>query len=74
MNYIGQLKNDIQLETLYATISGVFPYVKLFATNPMIELQQNIFFVASRRVLKNNNSIHISSFPPNENLCLNINY
>ncbi|MGF6950586.1 spermidine synthase [Neobacillus sp. B4I6] len=52
MNYIGKVSNDKLLHTLYATISGIYPYVKLFATDPKKLSKQNIFFVASRHVLE----------------------
>ncbi|MGG3470577.1 fused MFS/spermidine synthase [Neobacillus pocheonensis] len=51
MNYIGKVRNDERLETLYTTISGIFPDVKLFATNPKKSSKQNIFIVASRSEL-----------------------
>ncbi|MEH7336336.1 fused MFS/spermidine synthase [Neobacillus drentensis] len=52
MNYIGKIKNDELLHTLYSTISGIYPCVKLFVTDPKKRSKQNIFFVASRRVLE----------------------
>jgi spermidine synthase len=53
MNYIGKVRKDELLHSLYAKISGIYPYVKLFATDPKTRSKQNIFFVASRRVLEN---------------------
>ncbi|MDN3015360.1 fused MFS/spermidine synthase [Paenibacillus sp. BSR1-1] len=53
MNYIGKIKNDELFHTLYSTISSIYPSVKLFVTEPMKRSNQNIFFVASRRVLEN---------------------
>lgn len=51
LNYIGRIKDDTQLHKLYASISEIFPCVKVFATNPKIMLNQNIFFIASKRIL-----------------------
>jgi spermidine synthase len=52
INYIGKINNDKFLHTLYARISEIFPYVKLFATNSKKKTKQNLFFVASQRVLE----------------------
>ncbi|MGG1677063.1 spermidine synthase [Neobacillus sp. NRS-1170] len=52
LNYIGKIRNDELLHTLYVTISEIFPSVKLFAANPLSTASQNIFFVASRHVLE----------------------
>jgi spermidine synthase len=52
VNYIGKISDDESLHKLFATISEVYPSVKLFASNPRKRSKQNIFFVASRRVLE----------------------
>jgi spermidine synthase len=52
INYLGKINNDKFLHTLYARISEIFPYVKVFATNSKKKMKQNLFFVASRRFLE----------------------
>ncbi|MCH6264308.1 spermidine synthase [Neobacillus citreus] len=52
MNYIGKLKHDKFLHTLYSTISKIYPCVKVFAPNPKKISKQNILFVASRNILE----------------------
>jgi spermidine synthase len=52
LNYIGKIDNDNFLRTLYARISEIFPYVQVFATNAKKRTMQNLFFVASQRVLE----------------------
>ncbi|MEH7086336.1 fused MFS/spermidine synthase [Neobacillus drentensis] len=52
INYIGMIKNDKFLHTLHARISGIFPYLKVFATNSKKKTKQNLFLVASRRFLE----------------------
>jgi spermidine synthase len=52
VNYIGKIKDDDSLGKLFSTISEVFPNVRLYATDPIAELRQNIFLIASRRILE----------------------
>ncbi|WP_423798599.1 spermidine synthase [Neobacillus sp. SAB-20_R2A] len=52
MNYIGKLKHDKLLHTLYSTISSIYPYVRVFAPNPKKISKQNIIFAASRSILE----------------------
>jgi spermidine synthase len=52
VNYIGKLRYDRFLYQLYSTISGIYPYVKVFAVSPKKRSKQNIFFVASRHLLE----------------------
>lgn len=52
VNYIGILRDDELLRALFATISSVYSYVKMFAAEPQARILQNIFFVASEHVLE----------------------
>lgn len=56
INYIGTIKKD--LYKLYSRIKPIFPYVKLFASDPKKASNQNLFLVASQSVLE--------EFSPNE--------
>lgn len=62
INYIGKINNDKFLHTLYARISEIFPYVKLFATNSKKKIKQNLFFVASRRFLEDYSPLEATPF------------
>jgi spermidine synthase len=53
VNYIGRVRDDEIMRKLFATISSVYPYVKVFAPEPQSRILQNIFFVASQQVLEN---------------------
>ncbi|WP_223587726.1 spermidine synthase [Neobacillus bataviensis] len=51
MNYLGNLRNDKFLHTLHATISEIFPCVKVFSALPNKITKQNLLIVASQRIL-----------------------
>ncbi|MFS0862379.1 spermidine synthase [Fredinandcohnia sp. 179-A 10B2 NHS] len=58
INYIGTIKNDKNLYKIYSRIKAIYPYAKLFASDPKKASNQNLFLVASRTVLE--------EFSPNE--------
>ena len=60
VNYIGRVEDDEILRKLFATISSVYPYVKVFAPEPQRRILQNIFFVASQQVLENYSPLEAS--------------
>jgi spermidine synthase len=53
INYLGRTRGDDLLRELFATVSSVYPYVKVFAAKPEMQILQNIFFVASQQALEN---------------------